>query len=1255
MSPPTTTMVAFLYHDRAAFQGDVRFSGQETPLFFKASTVITTSQTCNVIPFTTYPQQQYYVILRPTASNFGASYPRITPYFDSNILSTQLTFSINGLNPETDPLTPGFSTLIKTNFNYAQVYDSNWIRLPIQSNLWGSNPSVSAINAETGFFITPIGYDQDNVSTDYLDYIPYSSNNSNFTFYPTSNLGMDPINTFLFQSNVPYNSTSQTYLYAVSAGSSNFIQYPAVLQTYFPTIVNTRQYKINHYYSPNYITESTSNFPLAQGLIGSISTAQLPYSISTTGGQAIQGYRYATEQSTLQLSRGVLGFNFIPTDGVWNIRRAVFRSAIQDSNNDPNQAIQYLGVYNMSAVLNTNTSQLSLSSALVVLSNSRNQTFTSTLTSNTVTSTISESSFGFDVKGGTYYEFTTQASTSLLGYYQPLARMSDQPESMYTLIAFDAHGTPTPIKALSGSAVPYPFYNKASTATKYLDGTYAYNSTFGVVVPGTVGPSAWPFVGSQSTIFAPPAGNDGSQSEYINSLPIGTTVLNTKQQFSPAEDVTYFQPWQTTLTPSRVIATVSNFVMLQDTNFAIYSYSPTQTSRNLSTATWTLSADQLFPSYENTALVAASGNGSNYYFLGMSNSNFDNTHFTLRIKTYNPTTGVLSMYPLDATYNVPIGGTVMGFTINNNNQMTIAYKNAANVTSIYYNTTTGGPLTSQAIPATSTATIAIDPATSTLYWMPLNPTTLLGTTVYKWPITTAFPGTAWQPTATGPTAWSGLSVVAASNIPHDQDRIYLYTQQTAYTSTVYYTTQWNAGPQTISTLAVSTTITSQVTSLGTAPQGGLWLTAAAQPMVWANRNTEPDVNGTVGAAWQIFYPFQKIVLEKVSNNFSPIPDLTYLEYPEYPHSAMFYYRNEAKYLADTTNKWGLENSSNFYVSDPNMSGYYFNSYIFNVPLIKSTDYQFITIRGYSPTESSEVLVRFNLTNLYDFGYMSQLDLIAEISTYKVDQSQFNQPYGEILSNFDIAFQQSNSYFGQGLLPNFLGSNFNSSNFAQFTSNYSTIYANYQSNATLLSNINTNVEFNIQNYISTNFKYILPQSAIGRANFKDPIIFSLLWKSGLAPQYKDLLEDWGLGYNLGYAKLDTPFSTYHRASSFYKILEDYIFLRLNPEYQLNRMDNTYKENFKITRDTTGQIQNFHGKLILNNFNTFSQTFIFNNQPFNPPIGRLDQLYFQWVNIVGDTIDNNDCEWSATMVITENKSTATAGSTIPALPPMEPLRK
>jgi hypothetical protein len=507
-------------------------------------------------------------------------------------------------------------------------------------------------------------------------------------------------------------------------------------------------------------------------------------------------------------------------------------------------------------------------------------------------------------------------------------------------------------------------------------------------------------------------------------------------------------------------------------------------------------------------------------------------------------------------------------------------------------------------------------------------------------------------------------VNCAAAVPAPQDRIWLASQEPGYESNVYYTSSWNTIAQTLTVDRMSTSITNAsnqgqpITSLANGYNGGFWLTASDQPRIWGNRNTTPDLNGTVQTAWQIFYPWQKVVLEKIANTYNPIVDTTYVNYPEYPHTAMFYYRNEAKYNADTGNKWGLESSSNFTVADTNLSGYYFNSYIFNAPLIKSvgpSDYQYLTVRGYTPTENSETLIRFNLPNVYSFGYATQTDMITEIALYSTNQTLFNSNYGYILSNFDVAFQQSNSFFGQGLIPNFDGSNYNTSNFRGFASNVSTIYAGYQSNANVISSITGYVNSNIQTYISTQLQYIIPPSALGRANYLDPIIFSLLWKSGLLPQYKDLLEDWGLGYNLGYAKADTPFSTYHRASSFYKILEDYIFLRFNPQYQLNRMDNTFKEDFKITRDSTGQVQNFHGKLLLNNFNTFSQTFIFNNQPFNPPIGRLDQLYFQWVNIVGDQIDNNDCEWSATCVIAESRASATTASTIPALPPMPPIRK
>jgi hypothetical protein len=979
-------------------------------------------------------------------------------------------------------------------------------------------------------------------------------------------------------------------------------------------------------------------------------------------GVAIDGYEYGGGAlSTLQLSKGPIGFNIIPDEGVWDIKRIMFRSAIENSNNDPNKDIKYLGVYNMGTIISTSVLDLSLSTAITVLSIASRVSYTSSITYDT----------GFDVKGGTYYEFIKDSnfvpiiSTPILGYTQGQGKMSDQPESMYTCIAFTEYGTPIPIKALSGSAIPYPFYNNPFVSTAYLDGTSAYNSNQSVLFPSTIGPDAWPFVSSISSLFAPPPGNDGTQSQYVLSQPIGTSVLNYKRALNPVEDTKFFIPWTTTLTPTNIIANVSNYVMLQDTNFNFYKYNLLQTDRTFETPTWTLSADQVYPSYEFTSLVGVAANNSHVYFLGFSND--ANVEFRLRMKRYHPEIGVLYDYNLDNTFRLPLGGTLKGFTINNDEQVVLSYQDSNNMTKIYYNLLASSIMYSTtSLNIASTATITMDTTMSTLYWIPVDTTTNFGKSVYRWSIDSpgTFPGTEWTPVGTGiPTEWSGIAVNNKDLIPQATDRVLLISQ-TPTNSNVYFTSNWNTGTFEWDMAPVSTAITTtsgvgqQIASMISGYNGSIWITAVNQKRVWANRNSIPDVNGVIDSAWQIFYPFQKIVLEKIANSYNSIVDLNYIDYPEYPHTAMFYYRNESNYNADTKHKWGLESSSNFIVSDPNMSGYYFNSYIFNVPVTKSTsptDYQYLTVRGYTPTETSETLLRFNLPNVYDFGYATQLDMINEIALYSTSKVDFNSNYGVTLSNFDISFQQSNSFFGQGLIPNFDGSNYDSANFQEFASNISSVYQSYQSNAALTSNIASYVNSNIQLYISTQLRYIIPQSLLGRTNYTDPVVFSLFWKSGLLPQYANLLEDWGLGYNLGYNKVDTPFSTYHRATSFYKILDDYIFLRLNPQYQLNRMDNTYKENFKLTRDPTGQVQNFHGKLLLNNFNTYSQSFIYNNQPFNPPIGRLDQVYFQWVNIVGDTIDNNDCDWSATLVITENKSTATTASTIPALPPMKPLRK
>ena len=130
----------------------------------------------------------------------------------------------------------------------------------------------------------------------------------------------------------------------------------------------------------------------------------------------------------------------------------------------------------------------------------------------------------------------------------------------------------------------------------------------------------------------------------------------------------------------------------------------------------------------------------------------------------------------------------------------------------------------------------------------------------------------------------------------------------------------------------------------------------------------------------------------------------------------------------------------------------------------------------------------------------------------------------------------------------------------------------------------------------------------------------------------------LGYNLGFDPIDTEFNTVHRATSFFKILDDYIYLRMNPEYNMNRLDISQQENFAETHDTTAQGQLYNCKLILNNFGTYATTFVQNPVNFNPTIGKLDKLSFAWYDITGVLINNVECEWSGAIQIVEKVDVA-----------------
>ena len=433
------------------------------------------------------------------------------------------------------------------------------------------------------------------------------------------------------------------------------------------------------------------------------------------------------------------------------------------------------------------------------------------------------------------------------------------------------------------------------------------------------------------------------------------------------------------------------------------------------------------------------------------------------------------------------------------------------------------------------------------------------------------------------------------------------------------------------------------------------------PPIWGNSESAIDRLPLVTETkWQVLYPTVKIVLRKLQNSASPITDLTELSnYTTYPHTSMFFYDSYANLSNDLFNKFGRETKEKFKAYDVS-SGYNFYSYINNIKLSAykgntsdisaNTGYNYLAVRGYSPTEKFRCLTRFYLPNRYDFGFITLQDLSDEMQTVLVDLSgaqSVNPTYQTVLNAFNNSFK-GNFTFGSNAIAGFAGSNYTFTGFPSFLRQYLANYAAGQSNADLLNTINSNTTLAVKTYINTYLSGILPSYVLNRQRFTDPLLFSIPWKTSLSDIQSALQYEWGLGYNLGYPKQDTPYDTIQIANSFFKILDDYIYLKLNPEFTMNRMDTSSQENLRITHEPTGQTNQYAAKLLLAPFGQYATTLIQNPIAFNPTLTSLDKLSFQWVDLNGSQINNADCEWNMVVQIMEQVTQATPTSVIPKAP-------
>lgn len=143
--------------------------------------------------------------------------------------------------------------------------------------------------------------------------------------------------------------------------------------------------------------------------------------------------------------------------------------------------------------------------------------------------------------------------------------------------------------------------------------------------------------------------------------------------------------------------------------------------------------------------------------------------------------------------------------------------------------------------------------------------------------------------------------------------------------------------------------------------------------------------------------------------------------------------------------------------------------------------------------------------------------------------------------------------------------------------------------------------------------------------------------------------WGLGWNLGFggAPLDLSAATTQTATYMPRLTTDYIYLRLNDTENMNTVDSTGPEDLAVSLNSTGQTAQYFGKLLLNDFGSYAQTFLEAPKIFKPVLSRLDRLSFDWVDRLGNPITGQDalsCEWHMTIRIIQLKDAQTDSSAI-----------
>lgn len=1285
LSAFNSPITAFIYHDRSAFMADANNIRSESQLNYIYTATSTIDASTITIPLRVYSGDKYYIILRSVEQ----SIPDIPYSIKIYWLTTEVTQLIKNFEGDVlqtesfafqDPklYLERYQNDASMNYYIARTYDPAFIRLPLSD---ASGINVGTVNPSDDIFAltfppgaTPIGYDSSGVSNDLTDYIVFNPITKDIIYgIPnTGTLLQDPHTEYIFQYFSPYSIANTSYFYPTSI---NFLSLPNTssrLPYTYGTAPAKREYKIVHYHDTHFFAPHSAEIPTDITDISSqiVMTNRNVYD-DLSGADLSASYDYSIDtvfnKNVIQLGQGICGITFVPPEGWWDVASFTFKSAnYKHTSENPNELIEYIGVYPLRAVSGKNSVTIVLEDSLILLKIHDSHHYAPGGPNPTV-----------DPKYGSYYVFNrVNISDNIINYSRPdivnqgfagytpyPGKLINSEDDLYTLIAFDASKNIMPFHMLAGSLIPRPDISVNFTVSSTYNGYTAPTNTVMIT------PSGSPY-----------------ESQYQQSLPIGTQVLNYFQLADLFKDSEGFYKYDVGLLTGDLEFRLRSTAYINAGNYYFI--------------TGNISGDDLRgdvykvinPGSEPRSSVYInqfnlSGFSINHKLVWWTSTTTtayavtkDLSSTTCEIYTFNPLLSnpsvVLDMsfsavdssgnsFDLSSTtkhrfYFTNNGSFLLYGTVNNGTtQSVMFYNKPTSISSSFV-----GSLTETIVDAHvhCQETLQYHILTNisgqkTLYDISQGISTpipiktrispLFGEGLYSMRVnsygTPYFLTTDYNNRYASITSREPLDI---SSTGYNLDaRMEVNAQSLPYEISPLKT-EWQIGTSN------SIFIQTQISTVITEPPWG----------IVGNTQLNGDRKYGIYNAWQVFYPVMKIILNKRANIYNSLVNIidinqpvTEKVIPESYRTNMFFYKDYTTLLSDLCGssgwKWGME--SNYTAADQAFSGYEFNSYIYNinvqpsppVPTI-SDDFYYIAIRGYTPSEDFQTLVRWRLPNRYDFGQIALNTIISEISDSIINSSNYNPNYSKQLSTFNTSFNITKT-FGANSLSNFPGSNYTFTGFSNFHSTFASIYNTYSTASATISYVNTHITSNVLSNMQTYFKNILPDSYFERTNLGSSIPYDLLFKSSIPNigSLQTLDQEWGIGWNLGFGKKDYTDNTVYTAPSFFKILDDYIYLRINEEFQgMNNIDSTGKENLNETHESRGAINQYNGKLLLSAFGNYSQTMIKNPIYFNPPIGKLDRLKFTWMDSKGQVIDNIDCDWSLAVNITENVERATAGSSL-----------